>query len=137
MTVSTLGSGQKSLKNARKRLAPAPAAVAGPDKAPAVAASSTLQPDALYPTWLLATPQRLTVQRHRPLYQGPLTLLAGPQRIEAAWWEPDATGTAAAPAALRDYFVARSAQAGLLWIYRERLAQAGAQPGWFLHGLFA
>ena len=101
------------------------------------AASSTLQPDALYPTWLLATPQPLTVQRHRPLYQGPLTLLAGPQRIEAAWWEPDATGTAAAPAALRDYFVARSAQAGLLWIYRERLAQAGAQPGWFLHGLFA
>jgi protein ImuB len=77
------------------------------------------------------------VQRHRPLYQGPLTLLAGPQRIEAAWWEPDATGAAAAPAALRDYFVARSAQAGLLWIYRERLAQAGAQPGWFLHGLFA
>lgn len=101
------------------------------------AASSTLQPDALYPTWLLATPQRLSVQRHRPLYQGPLTLLAGPQRIEAAWWEPDATGTTAAPAALRDYFVARSAQAGLLWIYRERLAQAGAQPGWFLHGLFA
>jgi protein ImuB len=98
---------------------------------------STLQPDALYPTWLLATPQPLAVQRHRPLYQGPLTLLAGPQRIEAAWWEPDATGTAAAPAALRDYFVARSAQAGLLWIYRERLAQAGAQPGWFLHGLFA
>ena len=135
--VSKMGSGQKSLKNARKRLAPAPAAVAGPDKAPAVAASSTLQPDALYPTWLLATPQPLTVQRHRPLYQGPLTLLAGPQRIEAAWWEPDATGTAAAPAALRDYFVARSVQAGLLWIYRERLAQAGAQPGWFLHGLFA
>ncbi len=133
----TLGSGQKSLKTARKKPAPAPPAVTGPAKAPAVAASSTLQPDALYPTWLLATPQRLTVQRHRPLYQGPLTLLAGPQRIEAAWWEPDATGTAAAPAALRDYFVARSAQAGLLWIYRERLAQAGAQPGWFLHGLFA
>jgi protein ImuB len=38
---------------------------------------------------------------------------------------------------LRDYFVARSAQAGLLWIYRERLAQAGVEPGWFLHGLFA
>ena len=101
------------------------------------APSATLQPDALYPTWLLATPQPLSVQRHRPLYQGPLTLLAGPQRIEAAWWEPDATGTAAAPAALRDYFVARSAQAGLLWIYRERLAQAGSEPGWFLHGLFA
>ena len=34
-------------------------------------------------------------------------------------------------------FVARSAQAGLLWIYRERLAQAGSEPGWYLHGLFA
>jgi protein ImuB len=158
----SLGSGQKVLK-ASKGKAPKPPAVAGsgagaqdarsvaaqpaealhpsqqtkPRAAGSKAASSTLQPDALYPTWLLATPQRLAVQRHRPLYQGPLTLLAGPQRIEAAWWEPDATGTAAAPAALRDYFVARSAQAGLLWIYRERLAQAGAQPGWFLHGLFA
>jgi protein ImuB len=158
----TLGSGQKSLKTSKGK-APKPPAAAGsgagaqdarsvaaqpaealhpsqqtkPRAAGSKAASSTLQPDALYPTWLLATPQRLAVQRHRPLYQGPLTLLAGPQRIEAAWWEPDATGTAAAPAALRDYFVARSAQAGLLWIYRERLAQAGAQPGWFLHGLFA
>ena len=129
---STMGSCAKSLKSAQQK--PAPAALAGPATVPA---SGTLQPDALYPTWLLATPQPLAVQRHRPLYQGPLTLLAGPQRIEAAWWEPDATGTAAAPAALRDYFIARSAQAGLLWIYRERLAQGGAQPGWFLHGLFA
>ena len=47
--------------------------------------------------------------------------------------------------ALRDYFLARSEQAGVLWIYRERLA-AGAQladssaqqPGsqWYLQGLF-
>ena len=126
---ATPGSGQKILKVSKKKAARPTGAV--------TQRSEALQPDALYPTWLLATPQRLTVQRHRPLYQGPLTLLAGPQRIEAAWWESDAGGTAAAPAALRDYFVARSAQAGLLWIYRERLAQAGAQPGWFLHGLFA
>jgi nucleotidyltransferase/DNA polymerase involved in DNA repair len=42
--------------------------------------------------------------------------------------------------ALRDYFVAYSAQAGLLWIYRERLSGADpAQPSvnWCLHGLFA
>jgi hypothetical protein len=39
----------------------------GDDYTLAVAASATLQPDALYPTWLLATPQRLGVQRHRPL----------------------------------------------------------------------
>lgn len=159
---STLGSGKKVLKSSHRKATTPPAATgvgpgaqdplsvrAGPVEAlhprlqpkpraaASPAASSTLLPDALYPTWLLAAPQPLAVQRHRPLYQGPLTLLAGPQRIEAAWWESNPTGTAAAPAALRDYFIARSPQAGLLWIYRERLAQAGVQPGWFLHGLFA
>jgi len=100
--------------------------------------------DALYPTWLLATPLRLAVRQDRPLYQGPLTLLAGPQRLEAAWWDvvpvitpdtgaqagasdagsvavqaqedPSRIDSAAAPGrlALRDYFLARSEQAGLL-----------------------
>jgi protein ImuB len=42
---------------------------------------------------------------------------------------------------LRDYFLARSAQAGLLWIYRERLAASQAGEGqaaghWYLQGLF-
>jgi len=66
--------------------------------------------------------------------------LAGPQRLEAAWWEQ--AGDAARPAgegcALRDYFLARSEQAGLLWIYRERLRGPGvdAAPNWYLHGLF-
>jgi protein ImuB len=90
----------------------------------------------LLPTWLLEPPQPLAVQQHCPQYQGPLTLLAGPQRLETGWLEGDL--------ALRDYFVARSAQAGLLWIYRERLALAGEKKAsadadlrWFLHGLFA
>lgn len=84
---------------------------------------------ALYPTWLLPVPQRLAVQHGSPQYQGPLTLLAGPQRLEAGWLEGDAH------CALRDYFVARSAVAGLVWVYRERLAGQG--DGWYLHGLFA
>ncbi len=97
----------------------------------------------LYPTWLLATPLKLAVRQDRPLYQGPLTLLVGPQRLEAGWW---GTGAAAkSVVTLRDYFVARSAQAGLLWIYRERLAahrQLAEQPSeqsgshWYLQGLF-
>lgn len=88
--------------------------------------------EALYPTWLLATPQKLVVRGQRPHYPGPLTLLAGPQRLEADGWG----GT---DCALRDYFLARSEQAGLLWIYRERLAGVGADagPNWYLHGLFA
>ncbi len=85
-----------------------------------------------YPTWLLASPLKLVVRQQRPLYQGPLTLLAGPQRLEAAWW---------GDCALRDYFVARSQQAGLLWIYCERpgRTQQGPDrvPDWYLHGIFA
>jgi protein ImuB len=69
---------------------------------------------------------------------GPLTLLVGPQRLEAGWLQgPD-------HCALRDYYVARSATAGLLWVYRERLGgqaagvpASGAQAIWYLHGIFA
>jgi len=107
-------------------------------------AADTAPPCAgLYPTWLLATPLRLAVHQDRPIYQGPLTLLVGPQRLEAGWWGTGAPAPAAVT--LRDYFLARSEQAGVLWIYRERLA-AGAQPAdssvqqpgsqWYLQGLF-
>jgi protein ImuB len=112
-----------------------------------------LTASALYPTWLLAMPLKLAVQHNRPQYQGPLTLLAGPQRLEAGWW-------GGGDCALRDYFLAHSERMGLLWIYRERLTgpgRAGAQAGgsgegeterdpartaeadsaWYLHGLFA
>jgi protein ImuB len=91
-------------------------------------------PGGLLPTWLLTAPLKLLVQHQCPQYQGPLTLLSGPQRIETGWW-----GTQAF--ALRDYFVARSAQSALLWIYRERLGGQGghgdAPPEWYLHGVFA
>jgi protein ImuB len=94
-------------------------------KAPIVA--SALHADAaLLPTWLLPVPQLLAVQQQCPQYHGPLSLLAGPQRLETGWLEGEAV--------LRDYFVARSPQAGLLWIYRERLDQS---QRWYLHGLYA
>lgn len=41
---------------------------------------------ALQPTWLLAQPRKLSVRQGRPYDQGPLTLLAGPQRLESGWW---------------------------------------------------
>lgn len=93
--------------------------------------------DAVYPTWLLATPQRLSVHQGCPHYQGPLTLLVGPQRLEAGWMD--------GASALRDYYVARSATAGLVWVYCDRLGPPGmeapaatrAVPHWYLHGLFA
>ena len=108
-----------------------------------------LRESALYPPWLLPEPLALRVQAHRPHYQGPLRLLLGPQRLEAGWWGGAETSTA--PLALRDYFIASSPKAGLLWIFRERLrgadlaaqalltAQATqAEPGarWFLHGFY-
>lgn len=86
---------------------------------------------AWYPTWLLPQPLPLAQQGERPMYHGPLQLLAGPQRIETGWWD--------GAAALRDYFVARSEHAGWVWIFRERpgdpQVQAGG-PRWFLHGWY-
>lgn len=88
----------------------------------------------LAPTWLLPEPLKLAVRQQQPHYQGPLTLLAGPQRLESGWW-------GGGEVALRDYFVARSAQAGLLWVYRQRLmglgAKAGRESDWYLHGVFS
>lgn len=93
------------------------------------------RPEVLYPTWLLAQPLKLALRGQQPYHAGPLTLLAGPQRLEVAGWGDSSGG------ALRDYFVARSEQMGLLWIYRERLVQpagaVGGAPDWYLHGLFA
>ncbi|WP_332815693.1 DNA polymerase Y family protein [Ramlibacter sp.] len=92
--------------------------------------------DALYPTWLLPRPLRLRLQGETPCFGGPLRRLARLYRVETAWWEePGPT--------LRDYFIARSPQAGLVWIYRERpreLAQGLADSGrfaWYLQGLYA
>jgi protein ImuB len=67
-----------------------------------------------------------------------LTLLVGPQRLEISGWAALTGGQGAVPAenfVMRDYFIARSPQAGLLWIYRERQPRLGGS--WFLHGIFA
>jgi protein ImuB len=87
--------------------------------------------EALYPTWLLDKPLRLHILQGLPQYRGPLTLLAGPQRLESGWLGSDA--------ALRDYYVARSTTAGLLWVYRDRLGGQAVttQACWYLHGVFA
>lgn len=89
------------------------------------------RPGSPQPSWLLTPPQRLSTQRDRPLYQGPLQQVAGPQRIEAGWWDVSANGRPQQ----RDYFLFHSAAAGLLWIYAERLS--ADEQGWFLHGVFA
>jgi len=76
------------------------------------------------PFWLLDAPRPLPEIGAVPDYEGPLTLLAGPERIESGWWDDDDIA--------RDYFVARTRTESLVWIYRERRG-----GGWYLHGLFA
>lgn len=85
--------------------------------------------DALYPAWILPKPLRLDVKGTVPHYGGPLHRLARLYRVETAWWEEGGP-------ALRDYFIARSDEVGLVWIYRERLPQS-QQARWYLQGLYA
>ncbi len=85
-------------------------------------------PFAARPAWLLAQPLGLMVRGHKPFYQGVLRLLAGPERIEAGWWDD---GLAA-----RDYFIAANEGHLLLWIFRERQGADMVEEGWFLHGYF-
>lgn len=85
--------------------------------------------DALYPTWVLPRPVPLETKGDIPQYGGSLRLLTRLYRVETAWWEEGGP-------ACRDYFVARSREAGLVWVYRERLT-AGGSPGWYLQGLYA
>ncbi|MGQ0749132.1 MAG: Y-family DNA polymerase [Betaproteobacteria bacterium] len=76
------------------------------------------------PLWLLARPQPLREVAAIPHHEGPLSMLAGPERIESGWWDGhDVT---------RDYFVACNPAQSLFWIYRER----SASPVWHLHGIF-
>lgn len=105
-----------------------------------------IKTEALYPAWLLPEPLKLATVGNSPVYQGKLHRLTGPQRLEAAEWllaDSDAArgaGLCEKPWALRDYFIYRSQQGGLLWIYSERLGatpEATRQRAWYLHGFFA
>lgn len=87
------------------------------------------QSDAIYPTWMLPRAVPLETKGDIPQYGGSLRLLTRLYRVETAWWEEGGP-------ACRDYFVARSREAGLVWIYRERLTSEGS-PGWYLQGLYA
>lgn len=99
------------------------------------AGSPALPSDALYPPWLLPEPEQLDVRQGRPFHGGvPLHRMARLYRVEAGWWEEGGP-------AVRDYFVARSEEAGLVWIFRERpqrpAEQAVSEFRWYLQGLYA
>ena len=89
------------------------------------------------PLWLLARPEPLAEIGGRPQRRGPVRLLAGPERIESGWWDGGEMigegGRAATGDIRRDYFIALSADASWLWIYRE----CREPGGWYLHGFFS
>jgi protein ImuB len=69
------------------------------------------------PVWLFARPQRCRI--------GDYQVLAGPERIEAGWWDGGDCR--------RDYFVVRDRTGCTLWAFREYKPA----PGWYLQGMFA
>ncbi|MDZ4255645.1 MAG: DNA polymerase Y family protein [Sulfuritalea sp.] len=77
------------------------------------------------PLWLLDPPEALREVRGRPKYGGELALAAGPERIEAGWWD--------GADARRDYFIAIDSAGRWLWIFRDPRPPGG----WFLHGIFS
>ncbi len=103
---------------------------------PAMTGTSPAMTDSIYPPWLLPRPLPLEVRNSVPHYCGPLRRLTRLYRVETGWWEEGKP-------ALRDYFIARSEEAGLVWIYRERPLQLArglehAQEfKWYLQGIYA
>ena len=75
------------------------------------------------PLWLLESPLPLQEKNRLPCWQGPLTLLQGPERLDNQWWQQRQ---------VRDYYIARTSHYALCWVYQDRLQQR-----WYLHGWFA
>ena len=89
------------------------------------------------PSWVLPKPLKLAVASERPMYQGPLQLVVGPHRVEGGWWHraQDSDGSQSTHNVQRDYWIALSKHAGILWVFQERLAHD--HINWYLHGVFA
>jgi protein ImuB len=81
-------------------------------------------PPSARPLWLLQSPRPLAEISEIPQYEGPLTLLTLPERIESGWWDGHDI--------VREYYVARNPAHALLWVYREPRGS-----GWYLHGFFS
>ena len=92
--------------------------------------------DIAQPTFVLPEPLRLATRGERPMYQGVLLLLVGPHRVEGGWWDRVVVdGQEEMRNVGRDYWVALSEHAGVLWVFQTRLGNDEA--AWFLHGTFA
>ena len=75
------------------------------------------------PFWLLPAPQPIHQTAGQLYWNGPLSVIHGPERIEDRWWKTPVS---------RDYYVACTPQKQPIWIYQDRYNRR-----WYLHGLFA
>ena len=118
---------KKSVDGARApRCESPPVYWSGSDSFPVLAAAACENDSLLRrPLWLLPQPRPLKMEAGRPAYQGMLTILEGPERLETGWW--DESGIA------RDYYIALSGRGVRLWVYRDR---GDSRKRWFLHGFF-
>jgi len=75
------------------------------------------------PFWLMPKPEPVQQNGPRLYWNGKLTLVYGPERIEDNWWSEPAS---------RDYYIAQNGNGQYYWVYRDRLIRQ-----WFIHGVFA
>lgn len=114
---------------------------------PAARRPSTMAADLMpQPCFVLPEPLKLPMQGTHPIYHGALRFLTGPHRVEAGWWDRVSTAQGEHTRQVaRDYWVALSEQAGVLWVYQERALSTPLSPSpvptpapaWYLHGIFA
>ncbi len=102
--------------------------LASPKKSP----RSSLRPDNKLPPhgmprplWLYPQAIPISERHNRPWFHGPIQLLAGPERIEGAWWAHGAGNTGLVE---RDYFIGLNQDMHMLWLYRSH--------AWHIQGIF-
>ena len=122
----------------RSAAAELPSSGARPAPSPAGSALAFARSVRPRPAWLLERPRALIMREQTPLHHGPLTLIAGPERIQSGWWDNKPVD--------RDYFVARNPLGETCWVYRRQKTEDRDQKTgnrgqrteeWFLHGIFA
>jgi protein ImuB len=92
------------------------------DRPQAIPDTQALLPEGLRPSWLLPCPQKLEQYDGQPYWQGPLSLLQGPERLDNQWWQQRQ---------VRDYYIAKHQDGRYCWLYWDCLNRH-----WYLHGLF-
>ena len=74
------------------------------------------------PFWLMPQPKELRQHGKNLYWNGALSMVCGPERIEDNWWQEPVS---------RDYYIAADKGGQRYWVFRDRLTQQ-----WYVHGAF-